>query len=160
MRLVSPGMEQTSRKRPVCYDCSLNSHCNILNVVVVVNHVWLFELPWTIAPQAPLSVELSRQEYWGGLPFPSPGGLLDPGTEPVSLASRALAGGLFSSVPPEKPVFKMCNCSQNTWEKLRWPRFTSVVSLKSFVGKEVILFQWNQVPVRFCRVIKWYIKLI
>ena len=39
---------------------------------------------WTIAQQAPLSMEFSRQEYWSGLPFPSPGDLPDPGTEPVS----------------------------------------------------------------------------
>ena len=39
---------------------------------------------------------LSRQEHWSGLPFPSPGGLPDPGTEPASLASPALAGGFFT----------------------------------------------------------------
>ena len=38
-----------------------------------LNHVWLFVTPWTVAHQAPLSVEFSRQEYWSGLPFPSPG---------------------------------------------------------------------------------------
>ena len=43
--------------------------------------VWLFATPWTIAYQAPLSVEVSRQEYWSGLPFPSPGDLPDPGIE-------------------------------------------------------------------------------
>ena len=36
-------------------------------------------MPWTIAHQAPLSMEFSRQEYWGGLPFPSPGDLSNPG---------------------------------------------------------------------------------
>ena len=41
--------------------------------------------PWTVARQAPLSMEFSSQEYWNGLPFPSPGDLLDPGTEPRSL---------------------------------------------------------------------------
>ena len=46
-------------------------------------------IPWTIACQAPLSVEFSRQEYWSGLPFPSPGDLLYPGIEPLS---PALAG--------------------------------------------------------------------
>ena len=43
------------------------------------HHVQLFAIPWTIAHQVPLSMELSRQEYWSGLPFPSPGGLPDPG---------------------------------------------------------------------------------
>ena len=44
---------------------------------------------WTVAHQAPLSMEFSRQEYWSGLPFPSPGGLLDPGIEPGSPALQA-----------------------------------------------------------------------
>ena len=53
--------------------------------------------PWTVACQVPLSMEFSRQEYWNGLPFPSPGDLPDPGIEPVSLA---LAGGFFTTAPP------------------------------------------------------------
>ena len=53
-------------------------------------------IPWTIAHQAPpLSMGLSRQEYWSGLPFPSPGDLPDPGIEPASLMPPALAGGFF-----------------------------------------------------------------
>ena len=48
------------------------------------SHVQLFVIPWTVACQAPLSVGFSRQEYWSGLPFPSPGHLPDPGIEPRS----------------------------------------------------------------------------
>ena len=51
--------------------------------------------PWTVAHQAPLSLEFSRQEYYSGLPFPSPGDLPYPGIEPMSLVSPALAGGFF-----------------------------------------------------------------
>jgi len=43
----------------------------------------------------------SREEYWSGLPFPSPGDLPNPGMESASLASPALAGGFFTSVPPD-----------------------------------------------------------
>ena len=50
--------------------------------------------PWTIACQVPLSMGLSRQEYWSELPFPSPGNLPYPGIEP---ASPALAGGFFTT---------------------------------------------------------------
>ena len=46
------------------------------------SRVWLFGTPWTVAYQVPLSMEFSRQEYWSGLPFPSPGVLPDPGIEP------------------------------------------------------------------------------
>ena len=53
--------------------------------------------PWTEACQAPLSMWFPRQEYWNRLPFPSPGGLPDPGIKPVSLMSPALVGGFFST---------------------------------------------------------------
>ena len=43
-----------------------------------------FATPWTVARQAPLSMEFSRQEFWSGLPFPSPGDLPDPGIESLS----------------------------------------------------------------------------
>ena len=49
-----------------------------------LSHIGLFVTPWTIACKAPLSVEFSRQESWSGLPFPTPGDLPEPETEPVS----------------------------------------------------------------------------
>ena len=52
-----------------------------------------------IAHQAPLSMGFPRQEYWSGLPFPSPGDLADPGLKPPS---SALAGGFFTTKPPRK----------------------------------------------------------
>ena len=55
-----------------------------------------FASPCAVALQAPLSVGFPRQEYWSGLPFPSPGHLPDPGIEPASLVSSALAGGFFT----------------------------------------------------------------
>ena len=45
-------------------------------------------------------IDFPRQEYWSGLPFPTPGDLPDPGIEPAYLASAALAGGFFTTVPP------------------------------------------------------------
>ena len=56
--------------------------------------------PWTVACQAPLSVEFSGREYWSGLPFPSPGNRSDPRTEPRSFALQADA---LWSEPPGKP---------------------------------------------------------
>ena len=56
-----------------------------------------FVAPWTIACQAPQSMELFRQEYWRGLPCPPPGDFPDPGIEPSSLASPAVAGGLLTT---------------------------------------------------------------
>ena len=63
----------------------------------VLSHVWLFATPWTVARRTPLSMEFSRQEYWNGLPSPSPGDLPEPGIEPLSLESPALAGMFFTS---------------------------------------------------------------
>ena len=54
-----------------------------------LKYVPLFGIPWTVACQAPLSMKFSRQEHWGGLPFPSPGDLPDPGIEPRSSALQA-----------------------------------------------------------------------
>ena len=67
----------------------------------VFNCVQLFVTPWTVACQAPLSMEFSGQEYWSGLPFPTPGNLPHPGIETVSPASPALAGKFSNTVLPE-----------------------------------------------------------
>ena len=57
-----------------------------------------------VCSQASLSMEFSRQEYWTGLPFPSPGGLLGPGIKCEPLVSPALAGRFSPTVPPGKPL--------------------------------------------------------
>ena len=62
--------------------------------------------PWTVARQAPLCMRFPRQEYWSGLPFPTPGGLSDPRIEPTSLGSLALAGRFFTPVPLGHPVLR------------------------------------------------------
>ena len=61
------------------------------------SHVRLCVTLWFVAPQAPLSMEFSRQEYWSGLPCPPLGNLPDPGIKPLSLMSPALAGGFFTT---------------------------------------------------------------
>ena len=63
-----------------------------------------FVTPRAVVHKAPLSMEFSRQENWSGLPFPSPGDLPDPGIEPKSLVSPALAGGFSTTEPPGKPL--------------------------------------------------------
>ena len=60
--------------------------------------VRLFATPWTVAHQAPPSMGFSRQEYWSGLPFPSPGDLPNPGIEP---RSPALQADYLTSEPPD-----------------------------------------------------------
>ena len=78
-------------------------HCSagLLTVVQSLSCVWLFVTPWTVARQAPLSMRFSRQEYWSGLPFPSPGDLHDPGIE---LACPTLPADSLQSEPQGKPI--------------------------------------------------------
>ena len=77
----------------------------VLQVSCVLSHVQFFTTPWTVARQAPVSMGFPSQEHWSGLPFRPPGGLPDPGMEPLFLASPMLAGGFFT------------NCT--TWETHR-----------------------------------------
>ena len=80
-------------------------NCSLDPVTVcMLSHVCLFVTPWTVPCQVPLSMKFFRQEYWSGLPFPTPGDLPNPGTEPMSPASPALAGGFFTTEPPGKPL--------------------------------------------------------
>ena len=65
-----------------------------------LSRVHLFVTPWTVAHQVPPSMGFSRQEYWSGLPFPSPGDCPNPGIEPMSPALQAEA---LTSEPPGKP---------------------------------------------------------
>ena len=78
----------------------------------VLSHVQLFATPGTVAAQAPLSMGFSRQEFWSGLPFPSPGDLPNSGIEP---ASPAFAGEFFTAEPSPKP---QCDGSRkrSLWE--------------------------------------------
>ena len=70
----------------------------------VLSHILFFVTPWTVAGQVPLSTEFSRQEYWSGMLFPTPGDISEPGIEPTLLASPALLGGFFTTAPPGKSL--------------------------------------------------------
>ena len=67
--------------------------------VKLLSHVPLFVTPWTVAYEVPPSMGFSRLDYWSGLPFPSPGDLLNPGTEP---GSPTLQSDALPSEPPGK----------------------------------------------------------
>ena len=94
-----PGGQQSMGLQRVGYDCAQ-----------LLSHVQLFMTAWTVARQALLSVELSRQESWSRLPFPSPGDLPHPEIEPAYLMSPVLAGRFFTSIA--------------TWEALSRTVFT------------------------------------
>ena len=88
-------------------------------------HVWHFATPWTITLlQVPLSMKFSRQECWSRLPFPPPGDLPDPETEPMSLVSPALAGGFFTLHYLGSPYFiYVCIYFGCSWSLLRYVGF-------------------------------------
>ena len=69
-----------------------------------LSSVQFFATPWTVARQAPLSMRFPRQEYWSRLQFPTPWDLPNPGIEPESSESPALAGRFFITEPPGKPL--------------------------------------------------------
>ena len=78
-------------------------HCAMC--VCSLSCVWLFAAPWTVTRKVPLSMGFSRQESWNGLPFPTPGDLLNPEIKPVSLTSPVLAGGFCMT--EEAPILYM-----------------------------------------------------
>ena len=82
----------TSSSCHLCFYCILS--CSVVSDCTTL---------WTVARKAPLSVGFSRQEYWSGLPFPHPGDLPDPGIELTSAYPAYIAGGFFTTEPPEKP---------------------------------------------------------
>ena len=82
-----------------CRETEENNGMCVLSHSVMSNSA----TPWIVAHRAPLGMEFPRQEYWSGLPFPSPGDLPDPGTEPPSFVSTALAGRFFTTMPPGSP---------------------------------------------------------
>ena len=103
--------------------------------VCTLSCVQLFVTPWTVACQAPLSMESSRQECWSWLPFPSPEPLPDPRIEPVTLESSALAGRFFITSATWNWVL--------TWQTQNWGlsmRATNCLSTSIFfLGSQTIV---------------------
>ena len=102
------------------------------------SHVRLFVTPWTVAHQAPLSMRFSRQEYWTGLPFSSPGDLPDPGIEPKCPTLQAEA---LTSEPPGKPKPPSCPL---TAHKNLFPFNIESLGLNFPTLFQIILFHWDE----------------
>ena len=92
--------------RIICF----SSVKNVMGTLLL-SHVQVFETPWTVACQHPLSIEFFRQEHWCGLPLPTQGALSNPGVKPASLAFPASAGRFFTIVPPgSRDLIKSVDC--------------------------------------------------
>ena len=98
-RRTAAGLSRVYRWSSSCSRRLLPTAHRLQSVSCTLSCVWLSATPWTVAHQAPLSVGVSRQECWSGLPFPPPRALPNPGNEPWS----AYIGGRISSEPPGKP---------------------------------------------------------
>ena len=95
LSLTAGWLARTTMEAPLCPTLCVRAQ--------PLCRVRLFATPWTVARQAPLSMEFLREDYWSGLPLPCPGDLPDPRIEPASPASPALTGGCFNTEPPGKP---------------------------------------------------------
>ena len=120
------------------------------------SHVWLFATPWTIACQAPLSMEFSRHEYWSGLPCPLPGDLPYSGVKPMSLTSAALGGRFFTTsatkVPNKMTENTLCRkVPQRSWSpkqdllgKTNTQNAFQCSSTKKKRKKHAMKIKWNE----------------
>ena len=100
-----------------------------------------FATPQTIAHLAPLSVGFTRQEYWSGLPLPSPGHLPNPRTEPQS---PALTGRFFTTVPPGKPQLCLLAFILNMKSSKAWWQWSNKMQTKKTDELTALLYtNWN-----------------
>ena len=105
--LASPEIMRVNNRHTYIHSVLLQPFWFSLSVCVLSRccRVWLFVTLWTVAHQAPLSMEFSRQGYCSGLPCPPPGNLPHPGIEPASFMSPSLAGRFFTtSITWETPL--------------------------------------------------------
>ena len=95
--------EHTCAVFPMTYDLGMDQHLAANSLLLLLSHfshAQLFVTLWTVAHQAPLSMEFPRQKYWSGLPFPPPGDLSDPGMEPAGLCLLHSQVGSLLLAPP------------------------------------------------------------
>ena len=110
-----------SEKRHCQEMTTLSLKSGTMVVCSSLSHVWLFVTPRTVACQPPLSMEFSRQEYWSGLPFPSPGHLPNPGIEPGSPAVKAKGLWVQNSnffISPSELIATLISLSNNQKDTL------------------------------------------
>ena len=107
--------------------------------VKLLSRVWLFVTPWTVTYQAPRSMGFSRQEYWSGLPFPSPGDLPNPGTEPGLPNCRQTLYCLSHQGSPSKysqrPKIRRQLCRRSTGRG-------KSLSSKTYQERPLLLSKW------------------
>ena len=118
-----------------------------------LSHVRLSAIPWTVAHQATLSMGFSRQEYWSGLPVPSPGDLPDPG---IKSRSPALQGDMLPSEPPGKSSSLLKNdrkCPSTHGTLKKWEEYTTCKNANQPNYQILLIFHTlkdHSFPLRLC----------
>ena len=115
---------------------------------------------WTKAHQAPLFIGFSRQEYWSGLPWPSPGDLPDPGIEPATLRSPELAGMYFTTSATWEAqrtfiLYSKCSLLHQGWHDMS---MKSKPVRQRVLGSnyESVTFSWVTLEVQCCLIgVSW-----
>ena len=108
----------------------------------MLSRFWPFATPWCVAHQAPLSMGFSRPEYWSGVPFPAPGTLPHPGTDPLVPAYPELAGGFFTT--------------STTWGA---GRSAANSAIESAQGVDLRFWPWWWVGVHGSKSIEWMMEM-
>ena len=121
-RKVPPVTERQKFTKPKYWSFSEKDLDKSAGVLSSLSRVWLCATLWAVVHQAPLSIGFSRQEYWSGLPCPSPGELPNPGIKPLSPNCLALAGDSITSrfffffflsiMSPWKPLTQSGKCKR------------------------------------------------
>ena len=133
------------------YNIHYGGRLTKVRVCLTLGCVWLFATPWTAAHQAPPSMGFSRQEYWSGLPFPSPGDLLDPGIQPRSPALQVDSLPLSHQGSPRstnQATNKAISETQKRWNEFltsavkQWTPYSSTVPTIKISAYNFI--QWEE----------------
>ena len=104
------------------------------------HHVQFLATLWTVAHQVPLSMEILRQEYWSGLPFPSLGDLQERGMEPASLAYPSLAGRFFT---PSATWEAQVQCRRRALDRWIVPALDREDPLEKEMATHVSILAWE-----------------
>ena len=116
-------------------------HPDYLNVACMLSHFSCVQLSvtlWTVALQAPLSIGLSRQEYWSGLPCPPAGDLPNPGTEPCLLHLFYWQAGSLPLAPPAKPVLILASVQFYCGQRIYLYYFSPYEFSKALYGPNMV----------------------
>ena len=111
--LLGSGSQPQILSKPWSAGKAMSPALDQVTGMCVLSHfssVWLYATLWTVAHQAALTMGFSNQEYWSRSPYPPPGDLPDPGIEPVSLTSLALAGRFFTFSVTNMIRHNLCSC--------------------------------------------------